>query len=131
MHVTPSVASAQTTGHQREARVRAEAQDDVVVTETHIALIRNVLKLTPTQEPHWTPVEIALRELAQMQAAKAATLDTVARTSARGNANTVMRRLKRIAAIAVPLLKSLDESQRHDLAILAQLAGLKQLLASR
>lgn len=129
LHFTPFVASAQTTGHQREARARAEAQDDVLVTEVHIALIRNVLKLTPSQEPYWFPVEMALRQLAQLQAAKA--VGTVARTSTRVNANTVMWRLKRIAAIAAPLLKTLDENQKRDLAILAQLAGLKQLLASR
>ena len=131
--VTFDSASAQTTGHQRKARARGEAQDDVVVTETHIALIKNVLKLRPIQEPYWAPVENALRDLAQWQAMKAASASALSHTgrNTRESANFVMRRLKRIAAIAAPLLRSLDESQRHDLAILAQLAGLKQLLASR
>jgi hypothetical protein len=123
--------SARTTGHRREAP--AETQDDVVVKEIHIALIKNVLKLRAEQEPYWIPVENALRNLAQWQAAKAASTSALPPESrgAREYANLVMRRLKRIAAIAVPLRKSLDETQRHDLAILARIAGLEILLASR
>jgi hypothetical protein len=119
----------ETTGKITEQRKHTDAQSDVVVTETHITLIKNVLNLRAEQQHHWAPVEAALRDLAQTQAG-AVNGVPVMRASSRGDFN-VMRRLKRIAALAGPLLKTLDDEQRRNLDTLARLAGLEQLLASR
>ena len=132
MLLTATVAPAlgQTTGKVTDPHGHADAQSDIVVTETHIALIKNVLNLRAEQERQWAPVETALREVARLQARAA---ERVAAVHARGRASgiNIMRRLKRIAAVAAPLLKSLDDEQRQKLAILARLAGLEVLLASR
>ena len=130
--LTATVAPAlgQTTGKVTEPQGHVDAQSDIVVTETHIALIKNVLNLRADQERHWTPVETALREVAHLQVRAA---EGVAAVHAHGRASgiNIMRRLKRIAAVAAPLLESLDDEQRQKLAILARLAGLEVLLASR
>lgn len=126
-----SPAWSQTTGKVSESRSRANIPADVVVTEAHIVLIRIVLNLRPEQASHWAPVEAALRDLARWQAnTPGPELAGHSRDRAHGG-TTVVRRLKRIAALARPLMKALDEDQRRDMLTLARAAGLEQLLASR
>lgn len=123
-HVSP--ASAQTTGKVTQARHHADVPSDIVVKEAHITLLKFALNLRPPQEPFWAPVEAALREMARWQAAMASEYDAASNRSG----SAVVMRIKRIAAMAVPLIRVLDDSQRRSMMMLARSAGLEQLLAS-
>jgi hypothetical protein len=125
-------AGAQTTGKVREPHARVDIPSDIVVTELHIALLKYALNLRPTQEQFWAPVEAALRELARLQATSASDIDATERAYDRpAGGNVVATRIRRIAALAVPLIKALDENQRRAMMGLARMAGLEQLLASQ
>jgi hypothetical protein len=109
-----------------EARQRAEVPSDVVVKETHITLLKFALNLRPAQEPFWAPVEAALHEMAQWQAKGSPETDANGRAG-----SSVVHRLRRIAAMAVPLIKALDDNQRRSMMMLARTAGLEMLVASK
>ena len=57
-------------GSLAQAREAIDANGEQAQTTAaiNIARIKNVLKLTPAQEPYWAPVEEALRDLARQQA---------------------------------------------------------------
>jgi hypothetical protein len=74
----------------------------------------------------WAPVEAALHDMAQWQAKGSPELKSSDRAG-----SAVAHRLRRIAAMAVPLIKALDENQRRSMMMLARSAGLEQLLASK
>jgi hypothetical protein len=120
-----SPASAQSSA-RTDARQRAEVPSDVVVKETHITLLKFALNLRPAQEPFWAPVEAALHEMAQWQAKGSPETDANGRTG-----SSVVHRLRRIAAMAVPLIKALDDNQRRSMMMLARTAGLEMLVASK
>jgi len=124
-------ALAQTTGKVSEPRIRVEALPEIIVTETHIALLKNMLNLRPEQEPYWVPVEAALGDLARWQAMTASEFDTVERTSNRQVSGAgAMTRLKRLATVAAPLIRALNENQRRDVMMLARTFGFEYLVAS-
>lgn len=120
-----SPVSAQTSA-RADTRQRAEVPSDVVVKDVHIALLKFALRLRPAQEPYWAPVEAALRDMAQWQAKGSPEADANSRTG-----SSVAYRLRRIAAMAVPLIKALDDDQRRSMMMLARTAGLEMLVASR
>ena len=120
-----SPASAQTSA-RADARQRAEVPSDVVVKETHITLLKFALNLRPAQEPFWAPVEAALHEMAQWQAKGSPETDANGRAG-----SSVVHRLRRIAAMAVPLIKALDDNQKRSMMMLARTAGLEMLVASK
>ena len=120
-----ATASAQTAA-RADARQRAEVPPDVVVRETHITLLKFALNLRPAQEPFWAPVEAALHDMALWQAKGSPETDVNGRAG-----STVAHRLRRIATMAVPLIKALDEDQRRSMMMLARSAGLEMLLASK
>lgn len=113
-----------------EARERTGIPSDIVVTEMHIALIKYALNLRPEQESQWAPVEAALRDLAQWQTMTAHEVNFVGAGERGAAGNGVVTRLKRIATLAQPLIKMLDQTQRRDMMALARSAGLEQLLAA-
>jgi len=76
--------------------------------------------------PEAAPVEAALHDMAQWQAKGSPELNSSDRAG-----SAVAHRLRRIAAMAVPLIKALDENQRRSMMMLARSAGLEQLLASK
>ena len=119
-------AAGQTGGQVTQARHNADVPSDIVVKETHISLLKFALNLRPVQEPYWAPVEHALRELARWQAGTSGYED---RTGGRSGAIVAMR-IKRIAAMAAPLIRALDENQLRSLHALSRWAGLEQLLAA-
>lgn len=111
-------------------RTRAEAGVDAVITPSHIARLRAALNLTPAQQSHWAPVEAALHELARQQAngeAAGFTQKFTDRSTAIAATATQLRRLK---AIAMPLIKSLDDSQKRNAIGLARNLGFQQLVAA-
>jgi len=97
----------------------------VTVKESHIARLRAVLKLTPEQRPYWAPVESALRALVRGQEASAGGI--VQRASA---AAVDAIKLRRLAAAARPLIRVLDDEQKHDAMILARNLGFDRLVAA-
>ncbi len=99
---------------------------DVVVRREHIAIIRAALNLRPAQEQYWLPVEAALADMARWQAAT----ETASIEGVRSH-EAVMTRLKRIAHIAAPLIKVLDDEQRQSMELLARSAGLEVMLPAR
>src|SRR5262245_25809424 len=48
--------------------VTQAAAQDVVVTDAHIAHLKNVLRLSPAQETHWRTLEAVLRSVGQRAA---------------------------------------------------------------
>lgn len=75
------------------------------------------------------PVEAALRDLARAQAAAKMQFVSTAGDASRTAENLdVATRLRRIALLARPLLRSLDVAQRQKLMTLARSARLEQLL---
>ena len=125
-----SPVAAQDVGNVSESRSRVEIPAGIVVTETHIAILKNVLNLRPEQESYWVPVEAALRDLVRWQAMTASQFEMVEYTDTRSiESNSVMTRLKRIAAAAVPLIKTLDKNQKRDVMMLARTFGFEHMLA--
>jgi hypothetical protein len=88
-----------------------------VLTPGHIAYLRALLKLSAAQQPYWQPVEVALSELARLQARGA----TVATTT---------MQIRRIKAIAMPLIQSLDDNQKRDAIAFGRNMGFQQLVAA-
>jgi len=89
----------------------------------NIGRIRSALRLTPTQEHYWRPVEAALRELARHQE----------RTEQGGFVHRVGRRMvsivlnsaavERLVVAARPLIARLDDRQKQAAGQLAQEMG--------
>jgi hypothetical protein len=125
-----SLASAETWGTPQE-QTRAEAHAGPVITEAHIARLKSALNLTPAQQQYWSPVEAALRQLARRQARGDAGSGMVARVSERAAtlAGTAVH-LRRLASVAAPLVRALDEGQKREAMSFAHHAGFGQLAAA-
>lgn len=113
------------------SRDRAKAElIEAVVTEGHIARLRAALRLTPAQLPYWAPVESALNELVRQQArgeAAGASAKFSDRSAAIAATATQLRRLK---AIAMPLIQTLDDNQKREAIAFARQLGFQQLVAA-
>ena len=91
----------------------AHAQE-LVVTDAHIARLKNVLKLTPAQEVHWRAVEAALRDVVRRPPTDEIT-GIVQRVRARiGTYVLNATAARRVASAAQPLIASLDDQQKQD-----------------
>lgn len=101
-----------------------------VPASINIARIKSVLKLTPAQEPHWAPVEAALRDLARRQT----------QTESPGFIRRISNRvvtivlnsaaIQRLAVAARPLVGTLDAEQMRAAQGLAQEMGLGPVVAA-
>ncbi len=110
-------------------RTKAELIE-AVVTEGHIARLRAALRLTPAQLPYWAPVESALNDLARQQArgeAAGSSAKFSDRSAAIAATATQLRRLK---AIAMPLIQTLDDNQKREAIAFARQLGFQQLVAA-
>jgi len=88
------------------------AAQQVVVTDTHIARLRSVLRLTPEQEIYWRPLEAALRGAATPVDTEEAGF--YQRVKARLRTYVVnARAAQRISYAAQPLIASLSEEQKQ------------------
>jgi zinc resistance-associated protein len=100
-----------------------------VVTDSHIARLKAMLKLTDSQERHWPAVEAALRQFARQQArdeAASAGFVQRLRTEAAGLATQTVA-LNRVVSAARPLIKTLDEEQKREALKLARALGFDRL----
>jgi hypothetical protein len=94
---------------------RADIPADIAISETHIFVLKFMLQLRPEQEGHWLPVEAALRELARSQAAADARhVSTPGSRTRTAEKPEIANRLREIAVLARPLLRSLDVNQRQN-----------------
>lgn len=108
---------------------------DFLVSETHIAQLRDMLKLRPDQEAHWPAVENALRDLVreqereveQVQQAVSLAKKLTTKVSA---VTGEIAAIKRLVTAARPLLKVLDDAQKREVSELARKAGLQHLAAA-
>ena len=91
----------------------------------HIAHLKAVLRMTAAQERHWPPVEAALRGIAQNK------MDDEVRDSssnlrigdhAKEFALNIAE-LRRFISAAQPLINSLDQEQKRDAFMFAQIMG--------
>jgi transcriptional regulatory protein LevR len=108
---------------------KATAQN-IIITEGHIARLKNVLKLTSAQEHHWRPVEASLRALMHSHGQQEASADAhlVQRIRARISSYTLDAvALQRLAAVAQPLIDSLDEDQKQNGLMVIQSMGIASL----
>ena len=114
----------------RSETPRAAAAADAIITESHIARLRAALRLTPAQHAHWAPVEAALSELARQQARGEAAGFTAKLTDRSSAVAATTTHLRRIKAIALPLIHSLDDNQKRDAIAFGRNMGLQQLVAA-
>lgn len=116
-------------GDARAQSWRPSAEDVAAFADARIAALHAGLKLTAEQEKSWPAVESALRELAKQRSERFAAHasanrpnDPIERLALR--AETMESRgaaLKKLAAAAGPLYKSLDQAQKHRFVLLARL----------
>jgi hypothetical protein len=102
-----------------------------VIKEAHIARLRAALNLTAEQQRYWGPVENALRALAREQAREEASVGLVARMTDKASAvaSTAVK-LRRLASVARPLIKVLDENQKRSAMNFVHSAGFSHLAAA-
>ena len=96
-----------------EGEQSGRQEPSFVITEGRIAHFKAVLNLTSEQEPHWTRVELVLRDIARRQNAAVDALDAAA--------------LNRLVGSAIPLFKRLDAEQKRDAIKLARSLGISSL----
>lgn len=109
---------------------RAHAEVSPVLRESQVTDLRAALNLTAGQQQYWVPVEAALHALVRQQARDAAS-GVFQRLSDRSSALAVTAmQLRRLKAVAMPLINILDESQRREAIKFARHMGYGQLVAS-
>jgi hypothetical protein len=120
--------------HDHMTHTRMSPEDRAAMADAKIAAVHAGLKLSADQEKLWPPVESAVRDLVKIridrakakEAAAAAAKsddqskrDPVARLRNRAEKMAVTAAaLKKIADAADPLYKTLDDGQKHRLAML-------------
>src|SRR4051812_14315201 len=118
------------------------AEDFAALTDARVAGLRAGLKLTAEQEKNWPAVEAAIRDLAKDRGermkertarrearrgadnARQAGPDAIARLREGADAMTTRAAgLKKLADASEPLYKSLDDGQKHRVAMLLRMGG--------
>ncbi len=100
--------------------------------ESKIAQAKATLRLTPEQEKHWPRVAVALREVSARgnNAEEASAGGFVQRVKQRaGDMVLNAASIKRLVSAAQPLIKSLDEEQKHRALTMARSMGLASVAA--
>jgi hypothetical protein len=115
---------------------RMNPEDRAAYADARIAAIRAGLKLTADQEKLWPPVEAAVKEFAKLRIDRANARmnrpqddssqqkpdDPVARLRERAdNMAATAAAMKKIAEVADPLYKTLDDGQKRRLAVLTHM----------
>jgi hypothetical protein len=98
------------------------------VAQINVIRIKIALKLTPTQQIYWPPIEAALRNIARDQQEPEGFMRRISHRVVAvvlNNATAV-----RLAAAARPLIRVLSDEQRQIAIALAQEMGLGPMLAA-
>lgn len=128
MGMTPLAAADFDEGFRRD---RSEGYGGPIIKESNISRLKAVLNLSPSQQPFWAPVEAALRDIARQQSRDVAGMGFVQRMSDRATSVAAeAMRLRRLAAVARPLIRVLDDSQRREAMVLARHYGFDRLVAA-
>lgn len=106
---------------QAAAQAQPAAQSSGL-TDAHIVYIRDALRLTPAQAQYWPAVEAALRDLVQREHAF--------RRGGLIQKLSIATEVKRLIAIANPLIKTLSEAQRREGMRVAQAMGVTRMVAA-
>ncbi len=110
--------------HHGVVATSAVAQD-IVVRDADIARLKSALKLSPEQEVHWRPVEVALHAYAHQQYRLASADSYFGDSGEAGMAaytlSAVM--LAKVKNAAQPLIKTLSEEQKQAGANVLQSMG--------
>jgi hypothetical protein len=119
-------------GSLAQAREAIDANGEQAQTTAaiNIARVKNVLKLTPAQEPYWAPVEEALRDLARQQvpADSAGLMRRISHRVVSVVLNSAA--VQRLAVAARPLVAMLNEEQMRAAHGLAREMGLGPVVAA-
>src|SRR5712692_7256977 len=121
--ISSSLVLAQET--QARNAFRPAAHAGFVLTDAHIARLKAVLRLTPAQEKYWPPVEAALRDIVRHRREHAAGPPRLELASSEPAGPAVDNgKLRRAAAVALPLIVTLDEAQKRSALRLVRSLGL-------
>ena len=90
--------------------------------------IKTALKLTPAQQAYWPPIEAALRDISRTQPEPEGLMRRISHRVVSVALNGAA--VARLAAAARPLVKVLNDEQRHIAIALAQEMGLGPMLAA-
>ena len=108
---------------------RARKDSGALFNAAQLASIKSRLRLSPNQEEYWPAVESALREIGWK-----ATHDDTRKPGARPNLAATIDpnsdEVQRLKSAAFPLIMSMNEDQKREVRMLAQVMGLQQVAAS-
>jgi len=108
---------------------RARKDSGALFNAAQLASIKSRLRLSPNQEEYWPAVESALRDIGWK-----ATHDDTRKPGARPNLAATIDpnsdEVQRLKSAAFPLIMSMNEDQKREVRMLAQLMGLQQVAAS-
>jgi len=103
--------------------ISSAAAQDIVIREGDIARLKSALKLTPEQEAHWRPVEVALHAYTRQQY-RLASADGYFGGDYGVTAYTLSAvMLQKVKLAAGPLIKMLSEEQKQAGASVLQSMG--------
>jgi hypothetical protein len=108
---------------------RARKDSGALFNAAQLASIKSRLRLSPNQEEYWPAVESALRDIGWK-----ATHDDTRKPGARPNLAATIDpnsdEVQRLKSAAFPLIMSMNEDQKREVRMLAQVMGLQQVAAS-
>lgn len=109
---------------------RPGATSELVMSSTHVARLKSVLKLTAQQQQHWPAVEHAFREISQAQEAGApqGIVQGIKHRVTSIALNTLA--LRRLATAAHPLIRTLTDEQKQDAMSFVRSTGLASVAAA-
>jgi zinc resistance-associated protein len=111
-------------------RSQMVAKSEAMMSLAHVARLKSVLKLTPTQEQLWPAIERAFNEISQAQESGASQglVQGIKHRAASVALNALA--LRRLASAAYPLLRTLDEEQKQSGLAFARSVGLHSVAAA-
>jgi hypothetical protein len=104
-----------------------KARPGAVLTEAQIRNIKTRLRLTRDQQDMWPAVEQALRDLSYDKSSTYS--DRRVASSQLGTIDPYSSEVQRLKSAAFPLIMSFTDEQKHELRIIAHVAGLEKLAA--
>ena len=98
---------------------------------SELARIKATLKLTPSQERYWPPVEAALRDiLTQIGYESDPSHGTKATAYAATSTQIDPAQVQRLTSAAMPLIMTFDEAQKREVRRLARIMGLENVASA-
>ena len=108
---------------------RAHKDSGALFNAAQLASIKSRLRLAPNQEEYWPAVESALRDIG-WKAAHDGTHKPGTRPSLVATIDPNSEEVQRLKSAAFPLIMSMNEDQKREVRMLAQVMGLQQVAAS-